>query len=236
MTWKEFADAVRSITLEELLEKIEDEHDLARYRDAPAVPNTSLKALGAAFQNMNVNSQTQPQRTTASSTYQQQRTQPTPRASYRDGGFVDRPAHERLADVLSKALPIQPNNPDGMARYHIQVSVWESSHGQSGKGPSETRPYPLTPGSCPVASGECWTCGQRSHHPAPCSLSPLPPFETKWRSIAQTIRKRAEIAAAAATNVNIVTVSSDEVQEYDAEELAHLQQLVNQGKADGSST
>lgn len=230
MTWKEFADTVRDITLEELLEKVEEERELLRY--TPAVPNTPSKALGAAFQNIHLASQTQ--RATSTAPYQPQRTQVTPRTSY--SGFIERPPHERLADVLSKALPIQPNNPEGIARYNSQISVWQSSYGQSGKGPSETRPYPLTPGSCPVASGECWTCGNRSHHPAPCTLPSVPALETRWRSIAQTIRKRAETAAATVANVNLVTATSDEVQTYDTEELAHLQQLINQGKAEGSST
>jgi len=228
MTWKEFADAVRDITLEELMEKVEEEQEqLARY--TLAVPNTPSKALGAAFRNIKLT----PQHTAPTGLYQSQRIQPTPRTPY--STFVERPAHDRLADVLNKALPIHPNNLDGIASYNVQISVWQSTHGQSGKGPSETRPYPLSPGSAPVASGECWTCGQRSHHPAPCSSPPVPAFETKWRSIAQTIRKRAEAAATAAVNVNTVGVESDKVQTYDADELAHLQRLIVQGKAEGSS-
>ncbi|KAF8808515.1 hypothetical protein BYT27DRAFT_7210764 [Phlegmacium glaucopus] len=221
--------AVRDVTLEELMEKIEDERDLARY--APASPNTPLKALGAAFQNINL--APQQRRTPFVTQYQPQRTQPAVRTPF--STFVERPAHERLADMLHKALPIQPNNPDGLVSYNIQVTVWHNTHGQSGKGPSETRPYPLTPGSAPVASGECWTCGHRSHHPAPCSLPAVPALETKWRSIAQTIRKRVEAAVAAATNVNMVATESDEVQTYDVDDLAHLQELVNQGKVDGPS-
>ncbi|KAF8809736.1 hypothetical protein BYT27DRAFT_7283416 [Phlegmacium glaucopus] len=209
MTWKELADAVRAITLEELMEK----------------------ALGAAFQNINLTPQ--PHRSHTASQYPPQRAQMAPRTAF--STFIDRPAHERLVDVLHKALPIQPNNTEGIARYNIQISVWHSSYGQNGKGPSESRPYPLTPGSAPVASGECWTCGQRSHHPAPCSSPAVPTFKTKWWSIAQTIRKWAEAAAAPAINVNMMTAESDEVQAYDADELEHLQQLVDQGKADGSS-
>lgn len=230
MTWKQFADAVREISLEELMEKIEEERDLAP-RYAPVAPNTPSKALGAAFQNITLAQQTPPNQT---SSYQTQRAQTTPRTPF--GAYSERPAHERLADVLSKALPLQPNNPDGHAAYAIQISTWQTTHGQNGKGPTETRPYPLTPGTVPVASGECWKCGHRAHHPAACPAPPVPTLETKWRSIAQTIRKKAELAATAAVNVNLVNVESDEVNTYDAEELAHLQQLVNQGKVGGSST
>ena len=137
---------------------------------------------------------------------------------------------------MSKALPLQPNNPEGVINYNNQMAAWQTTYGQSGKGPTETRPYPLTPGTVPVASGECWKCGHRAHHPAVCPTPPVPVLETKWRAIAQTIRKRAEAAAAAAVNVNLVNIASDEANTYDADELAHLHNLINQGKASGSST
>ena len=227
MTWKELADAVRSITLEELLEKVEEERDFARYAlsSRPTVPNTPSKALGAAFQSINI---AQP-RLIPTNTYQQ--TETNPRAPF----TAERPAHERLSDVLTKALPIHPKNVEGIAQYNTQVLLWQSTYGQAGKGPNETRPYPLTPGTVPVASGECWKCGYRTHHPNPCLAPFVPALETKWRSIAQTIRKRAEAAAIQPISVNLVVEESDVIHTYDAEELAHLQQLVNQGKGEGSS-
>ena len=226
MTWKQFADAVREISLEELMEKVEEERDAARYIP---IPNTPSKALGAAFQNVTLTSQ--PNQMGQGQTQRAQLTPRTPLATY-----SERPAHERLADVLSKALPIQPNNANGLITYNNQIATWQAAYGQSGKGPTETRPYPLSPGSVPVASGECWKCGQRAHHPGPCTSPLVPPLETKWRSIAQTIRKKAETAAAAAANINLVSVESDEVNTYDPDDLAHLYQLINQGKGEGSST
>ena len=228
MTWKELTDAVRSITLEELMEKLEEERDLVRYALASrsTVPNTPSKALGAAFQSINIQ---QPRLLAPNSSYQQ--TEANPKPPY----ITERPAHERLSDVLTKALPIHPKNAEGIAQYNAQIVTWQSTHGQNGKGPNETRPYPLSPGTVPVASGECWKCGYRTHHPNPCLAPFVPALETKWRSIAQTIRKRAEAAAVPPTSVNLLVEESDEVHTYDAEELAHLQQLVNQGKAEGSS-
>ena len=228
MSWKQFADAVREISLEELMEKVEEERDLARY--APVVPNTPSKALGTAFQSISLARQPQ---TNQTSPYVPPRTTASPLTPFNT--YSDRPPHERLADVLSKALPLQPNNPEGIATYNNQIAAWQAAYGQSGKGPTETRPYPLTPGMVPVVSGECWKCGNRAHHPAACPTPPVPALESKWRSIAQTIRKKAE-AAAAAVNVNLVSAVSDEVYTYDAGELAHLQQLIDQGKASGSST
>ena len=228
MTWKELTDAVQSITLEELVEKIEEERDLARLSLANriTVPNTPSKALGASLQSISINPQP---RVFPTSQYQQTETNPKIYTA-------ERPAHEHLSDVLAKALPlVHPRNVEGIAQYNAQVLFWQTTHGQNGKAPNETRPYPLTPGTVPVASGECWKCGHRNHHPGPCPAPPVPALETKWRSIAQTIRKRAEMAAAAPISVNLVAEESDEVHTYDADELAHLQQLANQGKGEGSS-
>ena len=227
MTWKVLADAVRDITLEELMEKVEEERELNRR--TLLAPNTPSKALGAALQNIAITSG-QPQ-TFPSNQYQQLGVIPRPAFN------TDRPAHERLADVLNKALPIHLKNAEGMTRYNEQVLLWQSTNGQNGKGPNETRPYPLTPGTVPVASGECWRCGHRTHHPGPCPAPPVPVLETKWRSIAQTIHKRAvEAAAVPTTSINLVTEESDVVHTYDVDELAYLQQLANQGKGEGSST
>ena len=224
MTWSELANAVRDITLEELMEKVEEERDLNRY--APVTPNTPSKALGAAFQNININPQL---RNFPTNQYQQ--TDSNSKSTY----TAERPPHERLADVLNKALPLHPKNAEGIAQYNAQILSWHSTVGQNGKGPNETRPYPLTPGTVPVASGECWKCGHRTHYPSTCPAPFVPALETKWRSIAQTIRKRAEAAAAPATSVNLVAEESNEVHTYDANELAHLQRLANQGKGEGSS-
>ena len=226
MTWGEFANAVRSVTLEELIEKLEEDRDLIRYTLVQATPNTPTKGLGTAFQNININPQS---RNLPTNQYQQ--TEINPKPAY----TAEKPAHERLADVLNKALPLHPKNTEGIAQYNAQVLLWHSTVGQNGKGPNETRPYPLTPGTVPVASGECWKCGHRTHHPGPCPAPPVPALETKWRSIAQTIRKRAETAAIPPTSVNLVTEESNEVHTYDADELAHLHRLVNQGKGEGSS-
>jgi hypothetical protein len=131
MTWKALADAVRDITLEELMEKVEEERDLARHLTQG--PNTPSKALGTAFQSINIAS-TQP-RNPPPTPYQHAVTIPRPAFNT---DRPDRPAHERLADVLNKALPIQPKTADGISRYNEQILLWHSTHGQNGKGPNET--------------------------------------------------------------------------------------------------
>ena len=216
MMWKELTDAVRGITLEELMEKLEEERDLIRYALASraTAPNTPSKALGTALQSISITQQ--PTRLFPTNPYHQ--TETNPRTPF----TAERPAHKHLSDVLTKALPLHPKNTDGIAQYNAQIIFWQSTYGQSGKGPNESRPYPLTPGTVPVASGECWKCGQRTHHPSPCSAPFIPALETKWRSIAQTIRKRAEAAVIPASSVNLVAEESDQIHTYDDDELAHL--------------
>ena len=131
-TWKGLADAVRDITLEELMEKVEEERDLAWI--SMHVPNTPSKALGAALQGINI-STTQPN--FSPNQYQQTRTILRSAFSNNKPAFSnDSPAHERLANVLNRALPIQPKNAKGIAWYNEQVLLWQSTYGQNGKGPN----------------------------------------------------------------------------------------------------
>ena len=213
MTWKQLADTVRDITLEELMEK----SGRGKKSNLICTSDTkhTLKSAQSGIPGHKHN--------------QQIRTIPQPTFS------TEKPAHERLADILNRALPIHPRNAEGIAKYNEQVLLWQTSYGQNGKGLNKIRPYPLTPGTIPVASGECWRCGHRTHHPAPCPAPTVPTLETKWQSIAQTICKQAEAAVVPATSVNLVTKESDEVHTYDMHKLEYLQQLVNQGKGEGSS-
>ncbi|TFK21578.1 hypothetical protein FA15DRAFT_562588, partial [Coprinopsis marcescibilis] len=55
-----------------------------------------------------------------------------------------------------------PDTAAGKGQYAAQIDAWSTEHGPTRK-PNEHRPYPLTPGTSPVASGECWTCGRPSH-------------------------------------------------------------------------
>ena len=96
MTWKDFTDAVRAISLKELMEKVKEERDTIRYT---MPPNTPSKALGAAFQNINIAPRTQ---NPLPIQYPSQQTVAIPRPAF----SIDRPAHERLADVQS--TPVTP--------------------------------------------------------------------------------------------------------------------------------
>ncbi|KAF8815483.1 hypothetical protein BYT27DRAFT_7249146 [Phlegmacium glaucopus] len=151
-------------------------------------PHTLSKAFGAAFQNINIAPQ---QCTPPASQYQPQRNQPAACTPF--STFVERPAHKWLTNVLSKALPIQPNNPEGLATYNNQVQPWL---------------HLANAGHVDIIH----TTRDR--------------VPNQWSQL---------LKQTAATNVNMVALESDKIQMYNADELAHLQQLANQEKVDGPS-
>ncbi|OJT14783.1 hypothetical protein TRAPUB_8660, partial [Trametes pubescens] len=108
------------------------------------------------------------------------------------------PPEERMALIRQTALAPQPNTEEGRATYEKQKRDWHVAHG--GDRPNEYRPYPLTPGTLVIASGECWKCGLRRHRQGiDCPGPFLPEPENSWRvtaGIAESEARRAQNAAA----------------------------------------
>ncbi|KAG1806375.1 uncharacterized protein HD556DRAFT_1436345 [Suillus plorans] len=70
----------------------------------------------------------------------------------------------------------------GRAAYNQQVKEWHDKHGTDAM-PHTGCPYPLRPGSAPLWSRECFTCGlvtTPSHQAANCPHQLTVPQETKW--------------------------------------------------------
>ncbi|KAF5384398.1 hypothetical protein D9615_003113 [Tricholomella constricta] len=124
-----------------------------------------------------------------------------------------------------------PNTPAGIALYNDQISKWHTDNGT--RGPNETRPYPLSPGSSPVASDECWKCGRTGHVGPSCTQTSAPGLEVRWRMIATSIKKG---ALATAPQVNLVGEERQwtSKEEYDASVIAAYI-ADQQGKEDGPS-
>jgi hypothetical protein len=136
-------------------------------------------------------------------------------------------------DVICLALPIQPKTPAGKVAYQAQVAKWSAQNGD--RPVNEMRPYPLSPGTSPVASGECWKCGYTGHRGPDCpDPNPVPMIEQKWRSIAATISRRAGSTAATAA-VNLVMEDGTYIDQaaYDACVIEDYLAAV-QGNAKGS--
>lgn len=254
-TWVTFCDAVRKISLTALREAIEFEGRLVTKDDLErAQLNASTKALTRSMQSMTLgprapaphfqpripqpsfqpaSTHTQPRNPPAHPQNTQFR-QSTPNTQFRQSTPSPRPDAERFPDIARLALTIHPDTPAGRALYAMQLTTWQVS--SAGRGPNELRPYPLSPGTSPVASGECWGCGYTGHMRGACTNPPVPALETRWRSIAAGIRNR---AVAAGVAVNFIDMEEAEEGEFISgtvlEEFLAWKSL-NQGKAEGSST
>ncbi|KAH9889494.1 hypothetical protein C8Q73DRAFT_654462 [Cubamyces lactineus] len=98
----------------------------------------------------------------------------------------------RLALVRSNALAPPPDTDEGRKLYEAQTREWQTKHG--GQSPNEYRPYPLTPGTLPVASKDCWRCGFEAHGRGnPCTRTKLPELETQWRMTAGFVERDARM-------------------------------------------
>ena len=113
--------------------------------------------------------------------------------------FVPRPTPtpEQRAELLAllNTLPHHPDTQAGRQAHQAQQAEWIRVHGY-GTRVTEKTPYPLRPGTAPVNSGECFTCGQPGHLGSRTGEScqalghrPLHPNEQQWRVICSRILK-----------------------------------------------
>ncbi|KAG2113680.1 hypothetical protein DEU56DRAFT_919683 [Suillus clintonianus] len=78
----------------------------------------------------------------------------------------------------------QPDMPTGQATYEDQIRQWGAKWGVGARC-TESTPYPLTPGTAHICSGECFRCGTHGHIGPACQIPPdgqLPQSESIWRS------------------------------------------------------
>lgn len=106
---------------------------------------------------------------------------------------------ERLADAQHNALPHCPATEVGRAQHAAQLADWDTRN--PGGRVNEYNPYPLTPGTSAIASGECFNCGMPGHRAGMCTGQPVPERERQWRAIAATIYGRIRSSAP----VNLIT-------------------------------
>ena len=92
-----------------------------------------------------------------------------------------------------------PDNEAGRKAHQAQQADWAKNHGINAT-VTESTPYPLRPGTQPVGSGECFTCGFSGHmgrrDGSTCGGNrALHPHEQTWRSICSRILKHTRTAA-----------------------------------------
>jgi hypothetical protein len=124
--------------------------------------------------------------------------------------FSQRPTPTQ-ADRVALLLCLQkyPHLPDteaGRLAHQAQQADWAKTHGLNAV-VSETTPYPLRPGTLPVGSGECFTCGFLGHmgrkDGSTCGGNrALHRHEQTWRAICSRIIRQTRNPA----NIQLVTV------------------------------
>jgi hypothetical protein len=92
--------------------------------------------------------------------------------------------NQDLARKAIAASSIFPNTPEGQANYLTTLQAWEAVYPPAREADFTTSPYPLTPGTAPPGSRECYTCGiyghiTRDHDPA---ITPVNVREQRWRA------------------------------------------------------
>ena len=108
--------------------------------------------------------------------------------------------------VCLQKYPHHPDTEAGRQAHQAQQADWARTHGLNAM-VTESTPYPLRPGTLPVGSGECFTCGLLGHmgrrDGSTCGGNrALHPHEQTWRSICSRIIRQTRTAA----NIQLVAV------------------------------
>ena len=235
-TWATFCGAVHAIRLLDIKEekerqdkqaRIEGELQHIRQQQQRQTPQMPSSAPGQAFRNFSVGPISQPHFQPASTNTQ------GPPQQFRGPQRMDA---EKL-NIIGCIPPPHPDSAASWAAYEAEITAWNRNN--YGRVAYKTRPYPLTPGTSPVASGECFSCGKVGHSLAMCtSATKIPEVERSWCQKANSIRAGAN-AASRSTNPNVNLVAEDNIfvarDEYNAGVIARYLAAQNQGNGDRPS-
>ncbi|KIK21566.1 hypothetical protein PISMIDRAFT_103871, partial [Pisolithus microcarpus 441] len=198
-TWEEFLEAIRSVPANKL-QRGQEELTKERTRDAAVVslqqqflrmsthsPATSVRAPSRIPPTM----PSIPSNSPGMSSVMASANSPGP---WTRGVVPFRMALTR-SQILEKAtiLPQRSNTEAGRCMYEADVKTWHCNFGSEAY-PSLERPYPLRPGTAPVGSGECFSCGmttELSHVGNTCtSLEPIRQQESRWRGLVTSMLRQ----------------------------------------------
>ena len=228
--WTAFLQAVRDVDVDyirdeaDIWRKEQEEKEILRERvqqleKLTASPTAPLRQQMTSF---NIGSHTpnpvqQPQQTTLAPANPFTSTsggrgnlfQPAQTMNPSQGNNPRPPATQADRTALLTRLQKYPHHPDseaGRQAHRAQQAEWVKTHGL-GTLVTESTPYPLRPGTSPVGSGECFTCGITGHmgrrDGSTCAGNrALHPNEQTWRAICSRILRQTRNAA----NINLVMV------------------------------
>ena len=132
-----------------------------------------------------------------------------------------------------------PNTENGKREYAAAMVSWYAKYGD-GKADWSTEHVPLLPGSSPLGSNECFTCGVAGHMRPDCPTpnNPIPIVKANWRArIMGIVRPKRGRFMESLGSLPIFQIDAEEVEidptVYDTSVL-EFRDLDSQGKGQGS--
>jgi len=212
--WTAFLQAVRNVDLDHIREgvdiwKKEQEEQLALKKRVQYLEKLTASPTAPLRHQMTTFSLGNAQQNPSQTTHQTTTTPANPFTGTSGGTgnlFVPKntrpPPTQADRTALLSRLQKYPHHPDtdaGRLAHQAQQAEWVKTHGLTAI-VTEATPYPLRPGTCPVNSGECFTCGLLGHlgrrDGSTCGGNrPLNTREQTWRAICSRILKETRTAA-----------------------------------------
>ena len=132
-----------------------------------------------------------------------------------------------------------PDTEKGKRDYTTAMVGWYAKYGES-RADWSTGHVPLTPGSSPLSSNECFTCGVAGHMRPDCPTanSPIPTVEANWRArIMGIVRPKRNRFAESPGSLPVFKIDAEEVEVdpevYDTSVL-EFKDSSSQGNGQGS--
>ena len=164
---------------------------------------------------------------------------PTPQSKVRPSG-----AYEDLAlQAVDNNVPRYTRDAQGFVEYDRDKRAWEIGNGGAGREVTwASKPIPLTPGSSPLGSSECYGCGIAGHRRDLCQETEhfIPKDEADWRAringtlVAANRARRFASQALDSDTLPVFLINGEEVRidptVYDTSSMAFLDEEEEQGK------
>ncbi|KAJ3963834.1 hypothetical protein EV361DRAFT_812997 [Lentinula raphanica] len=177
--WESFTNAIRAVKWSTLRVEAEHEVDLEKRRELlPVAQATPRTQLASSFASANISSPPP---------------SPTPNRTRRNDSDFGRntPRYDSLVDKAALRAAIvakqpYPDSEEGRRAWEQDVRDWARRFGQNVRFSDQTV-MPLTPGTAPVCSGECFKCGRSHRRGEECTGGSIPRIEGNWRAYCQRI-------------------------------------------------